>query len=172
MGDVWNEIRNGDPLLILLAIGVTMLTYALRAYRWQYMVRVLGPTHFGAAFRATVIGFAANFLLPGRAGEFVRCWLLSRREPYRVAGPTAATTGPPSISSVKPWQHGMVCRPSQVTTMSRLHRSHGMRNRQDASCEPRSGSILTRAPPSSIDKRAPRSMLSRCARSASATMST
>jgi len=80
MADVWREIRGGDPLLILLSVGVTMLTYALRAYRWQYMVQVLGPTHYGAAFRATVIGFAANFLLPGRVGEVLRPYMLAREE--------------------------------------------------------------------------------------------
>ena len=39
-------------------------------------------------------------------------------------------------------------------------------------CEPLRGSILTRVPPSSIDRSAPRSMSSRCASSALATMRT
>jgi uncharacterized protein (TIRG00374 family) len=80
IADVWREIRGGDPILILLSIGITMFTYALRAYRWRYMVHVLGPTHYGAAFRATVIGFAANFLLPGRVGEVLRPYMLAREE--------------------------------------------------------------------------------------------
>ncbi len=80
IADVWNEIRGGDPLLLLLAVGVVMVTYALRAYRWQFLVRGIGPTHYGAAFRTTVIGFAANFLLPGRVGEVLRPYLLAREE--------------------------------------------------------------------------------------------
>jgi uncharacterized protein (TIRG00374 family) len=59
---------------------VTGLTYALRALRWQYVLSPLGETHFANAFRATVIGFAATFLLPARAGEVIRPLLLARRE--------------------------------------------------------------------------------------------
>jgi uncharacterized protein (TIRG00374 family) len=79
-GDVWAEIRDGRLDLVLLAIAVTMLTYALRAFRWQYLLRALGPTHFSTAFRTTVIGFAVNFLLPARVGEIVRPYLLARDE--------------------------------------------------------------------------------------------
>ncbi len=80
IADVWNEIRGGDPWLILLAVAVVMVTYALRAYRWQFLVQALGPTHYRVAFRTTVIGFAANFLLPGRVGEVLRPYLLAREE--------------------------------------------------------------------------------------------
>jgi hypothetical protein len=55
-------------------------TYAVRALRWQYLLAPLGKTHFSTAFRATVIGFAASFLLPARAGEVIRPYVLARRE--------------------------------------------------------------------------------------------
>jgi uncharacterized protein (TIRG00374 family) len=80
LGGVWNEIQHGRPLLLLLAVGSTMLVYTLRAFRWQYLLRALGPTHFAVAFRTTVIGFAASFLLPARAGEVLRPYLLAREE--------------------------------------------------------------------------------------------
>ncbi|MGE5360933.1 MAG: lysylphosphatidylglycerol synthase transmembrane domain-containing protein [Bacteroidales bacterium] len=80
MGDVAAEIRHGRMDLLVLAIGTTMLTYALRAFRWQWLLRALGPTHFSTAFRTTVIGFAASFLLPARAGEVLRPYLLAREE--------------------------------------------------------------------------------------------
>ena len=66
--------------LLVLAVGTTLLTYVLRALRWQYLLAGLGPTRFANAFRATVIGFAANFLLPARAGEFIRPYVLSQHE--------------------------------------------------------------------------------------------
>ena len=56
------------------------VTYAVRALRWQYLLAPIGPTHFSTAFRTTVIGFAATFLLPARAGEVIRPYLLARRE--------------------------------------------------------------------------------------------
>ena len=80
MAQVWAEMRRARPGLLLAAVLVTGLTYALRALRWQYVLSPLGETHFWNAFRATVIGFAATFLLPARAGEVIRPLLLARRE--------------------------------------------------------------------------------------------
>jgi glycosyltransferase 2 family protein len=80
MVQVWAEIRRARPGLLLGAVLVTGLTYALRALRWQYVLSPLGETHFSNAFRATVIGFAATFLLPARAGEVIRPVLLARQE--------------------------------------------------------------------------------------------
>jgi len=80
LAGVWAEIRHGQPLLLGLALITTMTTYVLRARRWQCLLAGIGPTRFATAFRATVIGFAASFLLPARAGEVLRPYLLARRE--------------------------------------------------------------------------------------------
>ena len=79
-GSVWAETRRARPMLLVAALLVTAATYALRAFRWQYLLAPLGRVHFGIAFRTTVIGFAATFLLPARAGEVIRPYLLARRE--------------------------------------------------------------------------------------------
>lgn len=79
-GAVWATIRSGDPVAVLASAVLVFVSYALRAWRWQYLLAPMGRTSFGTAFRATVIGFAASFLLPARAGEFLRPWLLARRE--------------------------------------------------------------------------------------------
>jgi uncharacterized protein (TIRG00374 family) len=83
-GQVSAEIRRGRIDLLLLSLVTTMLTYALRALRWQYLLAGLGPTRFSSAFRATVIGFAASFLLPARAGEFLRPYVLAKNERLSV----------------------------------------------------------------------------------------
>ena len=80
MPKVWDEMRRARPGMLGGALAVTGLTYVLRALRWQYLLAPLGPTRFSNAFRATVIGFAATFLLPARAGEVIRPYLLARRE--------------------------------------------------------------------------------------------
>jgi hypothetical protein len=77
---VWAELTRGRLDLLLLALVTTMVTYALRALRWQYLLAGLGPTRFVIAFRSTVVGFAASFLLPARAGEFLRPYLLAQHE--------------------------------------------------------------------------------------------
>lgn len=66
--------------LVALALAVTALTYVIRAWRWQYLLAPVGHVRLSAALRATIIGFAATALLPARAGELLRPWLLARRE--------------------------------------------------------------------------------------------
>ncbi len=80
LSSVAAELRRGRPGLLVLALGTTLTTYVTRSLRWQYLLRGIGPTHFVTAFRTTVIGFAASFLLPARAGELVRPYLLARQE--------------------------------------------------------------------------------------------
>ena len=52
----------------------------LRALRWQYLLEPIGHARFGPAFRTTTIGFAASAVLPARAGEVIRPYLLARQE--------------------------------------------------------------------------------------------
>lgn len=80
LGQVWVEIGRARWDLLAAATIVTCATYLIRALRWQYLLQPIGPTHFMTAFRTTVIGFSATFLLPGRVGEFLRPYLLARRE--------------------------------------------------------------------------------------------
>jgi uncharacterized protein (TIRG00374 family) len=77
---VWREIRSARLDALALALVATACTYVLRALRWQYLLAPIGPTRFSQAFRTTVIGFAANSVLPARIGEVVRPYLLARRE--------------------------------------------------------------------------------------------
>jgi len=74
---VWAETRSADAGLLALALVVTGVTYAMRAWRWQSLLAPIGPT---TALRTTIIGFAASSLLPGRPGEVLRPYLLARRE--------------------------------------------------------------------------------------------
>lgn len=70
--------------LLLGALFLTVAMYVVRAERWQYLLAPLGPTRFSVAFRTTVIGFAASFILPARAGEVLRPYLLARKEKLPV----------------------------------------------------------------------------------------
>ena len=90
LSQVWREIRAAEPWALLALLAITGLTYLLRAIRWQYLLAPIGPTRLSVAFRTTVIGFAANTVLPARVGEIVRPYLLARREGLSV--PAAITT--------------------------------------------------------------------------------
>lgn len=77
---VWHEMRAARPEMLALAVLVTIGMYFVRAERWQYLLEPLGHTRFWVAFKTTVIGFAATMVLPARAGEVLRPYLLARRE--------------------------------------------------------------------------------------------
>lgn len=77
---VWAETRHADPGLLILSVIITALTYTIRAFRWQFLLAPIGRTRYWVAFETTVIGFAANSVIPGRVGEVLRPYLLARRE--------------------------------------------------------------------------------------------
>lgn len=77
---VWSEIKQADSLLIAISCGLTISTMVFRALRWQYLLAPIGHARFRPAFRTTTIGFAASAVLPARAGEVIRPYLLARHE--------------------------------------------------------------------------------------------
>lgn len=76
----WTAITHARPGLIFAAAAVTLMTYIVRAWRWQALLKPIGHARFRTAFRTTVIGFTATFLLPARIGEILRPYLLARTE--------------------------------------------------------------------------------------------
>jgi uncharacterized protein (TIRG00374 family) len=81
---VWSAVRSARADFLALSLFATALTFVIRAERWQYLLGPLGPTRFSTVFRTTVIGFAASAVLPARAGEVIRPYLLARREGLRA----------------------------------------------------------------------------------------
>lgn len=90
LAQVWSEIRHASPWLLFLALVATVVTYVFRALRWRTLLSPLGQPSFEAVFRTTVIGFAANSLLPARAGEVLRPYLLARQQ--RLSATSAFAT--------------------------------------------------------------------------------
>lgn len=80
LADVWRQVRQARVDLLLLALGIVGTTYWTRAVRWRYLLAPIGPTRFRTVFRTTIIGFAALGLLPLRAGDALRAYLVARRE--------------------------------------------------------------------------------------------
>ena len=78
LGGVWRALITADPVLLLAAVATTVPTYLIRTLRWQILLSPLGHAPFIAVFRAVIVGFTTLFLLPARAGELIRPWMLSR----------------------------------------------------------------------------------------------
>lgn len=78
----WTEVRealaDANWPLLLLAFVPFFAQHFARIRRWSFIVRAGYPATFRQMFSATQIGFLANFVLPGRAGEAVRALVLSR----------------------------------------------------------------------------------------------
>jgi uncharacterized protein (TIRG00374 family) len=84
LNEVWAEIKQADPWLVGIAVSSTVVNMAFRAIRWQYLLKPVGRTRFLSVFRATMIGFAALNVLPARAGEVIKPYLLARTEGLSV----------------------------------------------------------------------------------------
>ncbi len=85
MTAVWNHIRLARMDLVALTLVGVAVTFFMRTLRWQHLLRPIGETRFRTAFRATVIGFAAIGVLPARAGELLRPYLLARQEGFSAS---------------------------------------------------------------------------------------
>jgi glycosyltransferase 2 family protein len=78
LGGVWRALITADPVLIMAATALTGLTYIIRTLRWKILLSPIQRIRFIAVFRAIIVGFTTIFLLPARAGELIRPWMLSR----------------------------------------------------------------------------------------------
>jgi uncharacterized protein (TIRG00374 family) len=87
--EVWVRVRQARFELLVASFVAVVLTYVIRAWRWRYLLNPIGPTRFRTAFRTTVIGFAALGLLPARAGDVLRPYLLARQEGLSVSATIA-----------------------------------------------------------------------------------
>ena len=79
----WAEVRdhlgNANIALVVLAVIVATMIFPLRAIRWRPILDPIAPNlPYGPLWRATAIGMMANNILPARAGELVRAFVLSR----------------------------------------------------------------------------------------------
>jgi uncharacterized membrane protein YbhN (UPF0104 family) len=68
----------GPEPLILAAAGALVLM-ALQSLRWWIVMRPLLSLSYGQAFRAMMVGFFFNVLLPARGGDLLRVQYLGKR---------------------------------------------------------------------------------------------
>ena len=83
--EAWRALLNAHPAWIAAGTATTLVTYLLRSWRWQVLLAPIGGVSFRSSFRATVIGFAGNLLLPARAGELIRAYVIGHHERVNVA---------------------------------------------------------------------------------------
>ena len=72
------SFRQVQYLLIIPALLIALLGFVARAYRWRYLFSREEDIPFRKLYTATMIGFMGNALLPARAGEFIRAYVISK----------------------------------------------------------------------------------------------
>ena len=82
---VLTEIAHAQVGLIAWSIVIAAVMPVVRAIRWRYLLDPIGPTRFGPVLKATIVGFAALALLPARAGDVIRPYLVARSEGLSAA---------------------------------------------------------------------------------------
>jgi len=82
---VASEIAHARLGLIVWSIVLAAVMPIVRAVRWRYLLDPVGPTRFGPVLKATILGFAALALLPARAGDVIRPYLVARTEGLNAA---------------------------------------------------------------------------------------
>jgi uncharacterized protein (TIRG00374 family) len=89
-----DEIREAlsrvDWRLLPLALILLYTGIAIRAYRWHILLRPVRDIPTREVFPVMIVGYAANNVLPLRAGELVRAWVLGQR--YGVRKTAALAT--------------------------------------------------------------------------------
>ena len=80
---LWDSWRHADYRWLLLAIAIEMFGILVRALRWRYILLSRVDLSALQLFPVLVIGYMANNVLPARAGELVRAYVLGER--YRVS---------------------------------------------------------------------------------------
>src|SRR5437762_12131787 len=74
-----SSLWNVQPGWLAASIAATLLTYVVRALRWQVLLNPLKSIRMSSLISTNVLRFSAIYLL-GRAGDWVRRLWLTRRE--------------------------------------------------------------------------------------------
>lgn len=86
---IWDSIRSADYVWLIPAIAVYFLGVAVRAVRWDYLLRGVAKLSPVQLFPIVTIGYMANNVLPLRTGEIVRSYALATRHQVRKSSSLA-----------------------------------------------------------------------------------
>jgi uncharacterized protein (TIRG00374 family) len=76
--ELWEEIRELDWRWVAVGVAADLLVYVIQGWRWSLLLRPVGAASLANSTRAIFVGLFANEVLPLRAGELIRCFLLTR----------------------------------------------------------------------------------------------
>lgn len=84
--DIADSLSEVNYWYIIPAIAVLFVALATRCFRWSILMRPVANIPPQRLFSYAIIGYMANNLLPARAGELVRAYVLGDRERVSKVG--------------------------------------------------------------------------------------
>lgn len=88
--EVGQSMASAHPVFIAGACLVALLSYFLRALRWQFILLPVKRVRLSSVALTTAVGYAALSLLPARMGDLIRPILLARREDFPASASLAS----------------------------------------------------------------------------------
>ncbi len=79
------SFKEVELVYVLPAFAIIILTFVVRAYRWQILLRPFKQIPVKEIYAPLMIGFMGN-ILPARAGEFLRAYLVGKKHGITFAG--------------------------------------------------------------------------------------
>ncbi len=77
LANLWQTLISGEPWILAPFLLILIVFYITNAARWGLMLRPFGHYSVTQLAPSMMIGFAANYVLPFRIGEFIRAYLLA-----------------------------------------------------------------------------------------------
>jgi uncharacterized protein (TIRG00374 family) len=78
--EIADALEQADYWYLVPALAVLVVAISSRCIRWSVLMRPVAPMSARRLFPYAIIGYMANNLLPARAGEVVRAYVLGDRE--------------------------------------------------------------------------------------------
>lgn len=79
MTELGNAMLSVHYAYLFPAVFLVIVSYILRAIRWRYLLKPVKDITTSRIFSPLMVGFMAN-MLPARAGELIRAYLLGKKE--------------------------------------------------------------------------------------------
>lgn len=80
-----DHLRTLEWNWVAIAILFEVAVYFVDAWRWKVLLGPVGAPSFGLCLQGVFIGVLANDILPAKAGELIRCFLLSYESKVSVS---------------------------------------------------------------------------------------
>ena len=90
LDDLFRALKEANYLYVIPAVTVYFIGVYFRAVRWKYILSPMRTVSVKRIYPVVVMGYAANNVLPARAGELVRAYYMAQRE--HLSGSAALAT--------------------------------------------------------------------------------